>query len=294
MIRAGGALLVVAAVALLATKRGTPMVLFDVSHNGVTWTLQNEPIAHGTFADGSPWVENSVAVPVVVEIITPGPTTANSPVLGLAGCRVNGSVKNPNQTAFQGFDERKFADNAYNPNAYGLIFDKTKYLAVPIALVAGDSLVSAIHYANPPVFGTVCNGPWIQAMGVLTVVGAGHGLTNGSHFRPYYGGPTKFPPRSAAGCTWYVKTGGLRYLRAADLPSDLIVTRIIGFELLSRRPRYLGKNARRDDHGFGAGDQMIRLVTNAGIEGIGVCRAKKEEVAKLLGKDPFSFTPLQG
>jgi L-alanine-DL-glutamate epimerase-like enolase superfamily enzyme len=42
-------------------------------------------------------------------------------------------------------------------------------------------------------------------------------------------------------------------------------------------------------HGDRATDRMLRIYTNAGIEGLGNCRAEKEAAAKLLGKDPFEF-----
>jgi len=78
-----------------------------------------------------------------------------------------------------------------------------------------------------------------------------------------------------------------KVLAAADLPRDVRVTRAVGFRVTHRRPKIAGKNSRLDVHGDRAVDRMLRLYTNAGIEGIGNCRAGKGEVAKLLGKDPF-------
>jgi len=76
---------------------------------------------------------------------------------------------------------------------------------------------------------------------------------------------------------------------AADIPPDIKVTRIVAFDLLSTRPKLVGKNSRRGIHGRQATDRMVRLFTNAGIEGIGNCRASKEALAQLLGKNPFDF-----
>jgi L-alanine-DL-glutamate epimerase-like enolase superfamily enzyme len=71
---------------------------------------------------------------------------------------------------------------------------------------------------------------------------------------------------------------------------DLKITRIVGFELRSKRNKLAGKNARLDVHGDSASDPMIRIYTNAeGVEGLGVCRAPRERIAELIGKDPFSF-----
>lgn len=76
---------------------------------------------------------------------------------------------------------------------------------------------------------------------------------------------------------------GSRWSHALSFPEDIRITRIVGFDLLSARPRYLGRNSRREVHGDKASDPMIRLYTNAGIEGLGACRAKQEDLARLLG-----------
>ena len=76
---------------------------------------------------------------------------------------------------------------------------------------------------------------------------------------------------------------------AKEIPHDLQITRIVSFDLISERPKLIGKNSRLDVHGKRAADRMVRLFTNAGIEGIGNCRAGKKELAQLLGKKPFDF-----
>jgi len=76
---------------------------------------------------------------------------------------------------------------------------------------------------------------------------------------------------------------------AADLPSDLRITRVVAFDLVTARNKFEGKNARRDDHGDRASDRMARILTSAGIEGIGYTRANREVLAGLLGKDPLAF-----
>lgn len=78
-----------------------------------------------------------------------------------------------------------------------------------------------------------------------------------------------------------------RWAWAADLPRDHKITRIVGFDLESKRCKFCGKNSRLDDHGDRARDRMVRLYTNAGIEGLGNCRAEEAKLANLLGKDPF-------
>jgi L-alanine-DL-glutamate epimerase-like enolase superfamily enzyme len=80
-----------------------------------------------------------------------------------------------------------------------------------------------------------------------------------------------------------------RVVEAADLPKDIRITRVVGFDLVSQRSKIAGKNARLDVHGDRATDRMVRLFTNAGVEGFGNCRAEKEAAAQLIGKDPSSL-----
>jgi L-alanine-DL-glutamate epimerase-like enolase superfamily enzyme len=76
----------------------------------------------------------------------------------------------------------------------------------------------------------------------------------------------------------------------AQAPSDDIrITRIVGFDLVSERPKLVGKNSRLDVHGRRATDRMVRLYTNAGLEGIGNCRVEQTGLAQLLGKSPFEL-----
>ena len=76
-------------------------------------------------------------------------------------------------------------------------------------------------------------------------------------------------------------------VRAEVLPADLKVTRIVSFDLPTRRSKVAGKNSEKDVHGDRSSDRMVRLFTNVGVEGLGNCRAGKEALAKLLGKNPL-------
>ncbi len=78
-------------------------------------------------------------------------------------------------------------------------------------------------------------------------------------------------------------------LRADELPRDVRITRAVGFRLTSRRSKVAGKNSRLDVHGDRAVDRMLRLYTNVGVEAVGECHARKQDVAKLIGKDPFAL-----
>ena len=69
-----------------------------------------------------------------------------------------------------------------------------------------------------------------------------------------------------------------------ELPADIKITRVVGFDLHCPRNKIAGKNAVKGVHGSGARDQMIRVYTNAGIDGIGHCRGNEKAVAQILGK----------
>jgi hypothetical protein len=62
-----------------------------------------------------------------------------------------------------------------------------------------------------------------------------------------------------------------RLVEAESFPSDLKITRIVSFDLHTRRPKFVGKNAVRGDHGQTSRDRMARLYTNMGVEAIGRC-----------------------
>jgi L-alanine-DL-glutamate epimerase-like enolase superfamily enzyme len=76
---------------------------------------------------------------------------------------------------------------------------------------------------------------------------------------------------------------------AKEIPPDLRITRIVGFDVISRRPKMVGKNSRLDIHGDTATDRIVRLYTSADVEGLGNCRAEAAELSKLLGKSLVSF-----
>jgi len=76
---------------------------------------------------------------------------------------------------------------------------------------------------------------------------------------------------------------------ASNLPRDVRITRIVGFDLESKRPKVCGKNARLDVHGDRGRDRMVRLYTNYGLEGLGNCRASEKVLSSLIGQNPFDF-----
>ena len=57
---------------------------------------------------------------------------------------------------------------------------------------------------------------------------------------------------------------------ARNMPSDIKITRVVSFELELTRAKYVGKNSGRHDHGSKAYDRIVRVYTNAGIDGFPV------------------------
>jgi L-alanine-DL-glutamate epimerase-like enolase superfamily enzyme len=76
---------------------------------------------------------------------------------------------------------------------------------------------------------------------------------------------------------------------ARDAPRDVKITRVVSVELKSRRPKHIGKNAYRHDHGYDAYERCLRVYTNAGVDGFGTCASGANECVRLLGKNPFDF-----
>jgi L-alanine-DL-glutamate epimerase-like enolase superfamily enzyme len=85
-----------------------------------------------------------------------------------------------------------------------------------------------------------------------------------------------------------------RFAWADDLPKDVKITRAVSFELTLTRPKHIGKNAYRHDHGVTGYDRVVRFYTNAGVDGFATSWAGANDCAALLGKSPFDlFHPEQ-
>ncbi|HVX11242.1 MAG TPA: enolase C-terminal domain-like protein [Pirellulales bacterium] len=74
-----------------------------------------------------------------------------------------------------------------------------------------------------------------------------------------------------------------------ELPDDARITRVVGFNVTSRRNKLAGKNARLDVHGDRGHDRMLRIYTDLGLEGVGNSAIGKETATELIGKNPFDF-----
>ena len=73
---------------------------------------------------------------------------------------------------------------------------------------------------------------------------------------------------------------------AGDLPGDVKITRVVGFVLHTRRSKIAGRNSHKKVHGDRAGDRMLRIYTNKGVNAIGACNASRAATEKLLGAKP--------
>jgi L-alanine-DL-glutamate epimerase-like enolase superfamily enzyme len=81
----------------------------------------------------------------------------------------------------------------------------------------------------------------------------------------------------------------VRHAWADDLPSDVRITRVVAFEITCQRSKFAGKNARLDVHGDSTRDRLVRLFTNADVEGLGDCRMSREDAQQLVGRNPFEY-----
>ncbi len=61
------------------------------------------------------------------------------------------------------------------------------------------------------------------------------------------------------------------------------ITKITGFKHVCPRPKLVGKNSRLDVHGKQTSENILRIATDQGIEGIGIGSTPQETARKLLG-----------
>jgi L-alanine-DL-glutamate epimerase-like enolase superfamily enzyme len=81
-------------------------------------------------------------------------------------------------------------------------------------------------------------------------------------------------------------------LAADEAPKDVKIVRIVAFDLPTKRVKFVGKNARLDDHGDHSHDRIVRLITNTGVEGFGVCHRDEKTLRALLDQNPATIKPL--
>jgi L-alanine-DL-glutamate epimerase-like enolase superfamily enzyme len=68
------------------------------------------------------------------------------------------------------------------------------------------------------------------------------------------------------------------------MPQSETILRIEKVTLKFQRPRFVGKNARKGDHGDTVKDPMVRVHTSSGLIGIGWSRIGEEAAASLIGQ----------
>jgi L-alanine-DL-glutamate epimerase-like enolase superfamily enzyme len=70
----------------------------------------------------------------------------------------------------------------------------------------------------------------------------------------------------------------------ADELKNIRITRVSGFRHVCPRPKLVGKNSQLDVHGRYTSDDVLRIETDQGIEGIGVGATTPDLARKLLGR----------
>jgi L-alanine-DL-glutamate epimerase-like enolase superfamily enzyme len=76
---------------------------------------------------------------------------------------------------------------------------------------------------------------------------------------------------------------GAREGRKDDRLREVKITRVTGFRHVCPRPKLAGKNARLDVHGRHTSEQVLRIATDQGIEGVGIGAATPQAARRLLG-----------
>ena len=61
------------------------------------------------------------------------------------------------------------------------------------------------------------------------------------------------------------------------------IARITGFPHVCRRPKLVGKNSHLDVHGWETRENVLRIATDQGVEGVGVGRTTPEKASALIG-----------
>lgn len=74
-----------------------------------------------------------------------------------------------------------------------------------------------------------------------------------------------------------------------DELKKVFITRITGFPHKAHRPRVAGKNSQKDVHGEFTSENILRIETNAGIEGIGIGTVQQALARDLIGHSLDEF-----
>ena len=80
----------------------------------------------------------------------------------------------------------------------------------------------------------------------------------------------------------FLALAALPLLPGADLSAH-VITSVTGFRHVAPRPKFVGKNAYKGDHGRETVDDVLRIRTNSGLEGIGVGAPSKQQAEALIG-----------
>lgn len=86
-----------------------------------------------------------------------------------------------------------------------------------------------------------------------------------------------------------IAAAGIGAAPPADELKRFVITKITGFRHVGQRPRFVGKNSHLDDHGRTTTDHVLRIMTDRGIEGIGVGNVTPEVARRAIGHSLDEF-----
>ncbi len=86
-----------------------------------------------------------------------------------------------------------------------------------------------------------------------------------------------------------VAAAGIGAAPEADELKRCVITKITGFRHVCQRPRFVGKNSHLDDHGRTTTDHVLRIMTDRGVEGIGVGNVTPEVARRAVGHSLDEF-----
>ncbi len=87
---------------------------------------------------------------------------------------------------------------------------------------------------------------------------------------------------------------GIGAAAPADELGRFVITKITGFRHVGQRPRFVGKNSHLDDHGRTTTDHVLRIMTDRGVEGIGVGNVSPEVARRVIGHSLDEFWSAEG
>ena len=97
--------------------------------------------------------------------------------------------------------------------------------------------------------------------------------------------------QAGAGVAWHAPSADARGASRGDDLKRFRINKITGFRHVCPRPKLIGKNAVLGVHGRQTSENVLRIATDQGVEGVGVGTTKPETAHRLLGHTLADFGP---